>query len=260
MNIKQALAQGRSALQSTSDAPQLDSERLLLHVLKRQESTWLITHDDTALSRPDTNRYLSLLKERAEGRPLAYILGCQQFLKHTFKVNRHVLIPRPATEQLFLKSKTVIQQLHLNLNRPLNVADIGTGSGCLAISLALAFPETVLKNIYATDISSAALQVAKHNAVSHRVDHRLTFKKGHLLDPLSSRQIDLIISNPPYVPTPELAAAKHSPTADTSGLNFEPNIALDGGPDGQRFITTIINTKTPAVLETTGGLIRVFNL
>jgi release factor glutamine methyltransferase len=239
-------------LRNSSDAPDLDAQRLLLHVLKQTESSWLLTHSERVLSSQQETAFQGLIERRAGGEPLAYLLGWQEFYGRRFEVTPDVLIPRPSTEALVEQSVDVIKKMASELGRPLTIADIGTGSGCIAITLALEAAEAI-KDLYATDISSAALATARQNAIKHAVSDRIEFRQGNLLEPLKNVQIDLIVSNPPYIPSNEL---QQPPAPTTAGLRFEPSIALDGGPDGTHFLKKLRYSGIPAVLEGVNGQIE----
>jgi release factor glutamine methyltransferase len=165
---------------------------------------------------------MALFKRRAFREPLQYVLGTQEFCGLDFQVTPDVLIPRLETELLV----EVVRQKCADLSRAL-IADVGTGSGCVAIALARALPGATL---YATDRSPRALVVAQENAKRHGVHHRVTFLAGNLLDPIQllglQGHLDAIVSNPPYIPDADLAALQPE-----VGL-FEPRLALDGGNDG----------------------------
>jgi release factor glutamine methyltransferase len=250
MTIQQALHSGFEQLINTSDAPELDAQWLLVHVLQKKEASWLFTHQEQKLSSPEIEMYTQCIQGRRGGKPLAYILGSWEFYGREFFVNEHVLVPRPATEELIEKSLDYIRSLRTKLGRPLVIADIGTGSGCIAITLALETESRTLQKIYATDISPAALSVARQNALHYNVTDRIEFLQGDMLEPLKDKQIDLIVSNPPYVPSAELT---QQPTVNTRSLLFEPRIALDGGTEGQKYSAQI---SAPAVVETTKGIIQ----
>ncbi len=222
-----------------SDAPEL-------------EARWLLEETQ------DPKKLEKMVAERTTGKPLAYVLGHWDFYGRRFIVTPDVLIPRPTTEALIEESLEVIKKKSKALARPLVIADIGTGSGCVAVTLLLEGSGWI-KKIYATDISRAALAVGQNNAKQHGVLDKIEFLEGSMLNPLVDKKIDLIVSNPPYVPTAELERSLASPTPDTLGLRFEPRLALDGGLDGQQFIEQIKTTGIPAVLEVTGGNIARFN-
>jgi len=246
MVIEEALRQAQAALASVSDAPRLDAERLLLFVLHQKEPVWLHTRSDHELSEAEQKEFERAVQERASGKPLAYIVGEWEFYGRPFYVTPDVLIPRPATEELVAAA---LPYIHPGAT----VADIGTGSGAIAVTLALETSARVL----ATDVSAAALKVAKKNAQRYGVESRIEFLQGDMLSPLAHKKIDLIVSNPPYLPAEALAKAGWA--VDTVGLSFEPRIALDGGSDGRDFVRKIQATKIPAIVESTGGVIETFN-
>lgn len=250
--INDTLRDAATQLRAASDAPDLDAARLLLHVLGKQNSSWLLSHPEHQLTANEADEYARLMTERAAGTPLAYILGQWDFYGRPFTVSRHVLIPRPETEDLITAALRAIEDMYTKSGRNITVADVGTGSGCVAITLALESP--FIEKLYATDISPDALTVAKMNAERHGVAGRIEFLHGDMLTPLAGRRIDLIVSNPPYIPSSELNNGPR--TAETAGLQHEPRLALDGGPDGQYFTKTLMETNIPAVWEATGGTIQ----
>lgn len=252
MTINTALRRARATLRNSSDAPNIDAARLLLFTTKQTESSWLVSHGQETLSPEEKKYFLATVEKRATGYPLAYILGSWHFYGREFVVTPDVLIPRPATEQLIEIALAKIENLSKIVGRGLTIADIGTGSGCIAITLALESP--FIEHIYATDISEPALEVASKNAEKRGVSKKITFLPGSLLEPLQSISIDLIVSNPPYIPSAELDAM---PTIATKSLQFEPRQALDGSSDGQTYINTLKDSGLPAVLEVTGGTIEV---
>ncbi len=263
MTITLALQTTTSKLSEASDAPTLDAERLLLHILGRSESAWLYAHGDQTLTSAQEKMLTELVERRLTGEPLAYILGEWEFYGRSFLVTPDVLIPRPETENLVEAALQYIEKI----KRPeVTIADIGTGSGCIAITLAceLESRNSTFK-ILATDISPAALAVARKNADRYGVTHHIEFLEGDMLQPIADRQVDLVVSNPPYVPSQELDQSHFALRAsrdkiETRGLDFEPRIALDGGPDGQKFVEQIKNAGIPAFVEGTKSYIDSANL
>lgn len=258
MTIHSAIRLAQTQLSPASDAPQLDSERLLLHVLNQSETAWLYTHPEQPLTLPQQQRFGQLVARRAAGQPLAHILGEWEFYGRPFYVTPDVLIPRPVTEGLVDAALRYIKLWEQKNNQPPTIADVGTGSGCIAVTLCL---ETG-NQIIATDISLAALAVAKKNAERHGVAAKIAFLQGDMLKPLQNRKVDLIVSNPPYIPSQELNRSRFAlrsgatrGKSEAFGLRFEPRFALDGGPDGQRFVNQIKSAGIPALVETTGGQI-----
>ena len=173
------------------------------------------------------------LKRRACGEPVQYILGKTIFIGLEFKVNPSVFIPRPETEILVESVLNYYSPLACS-ESPVNILDIGTGSGCIAVSLA-----KLLRNvkITATDISAEALEVAKYNASLNKVN--INFLEGDLFRQYAkcaTTQYDIIVSNPPYIPTHEIALLQPE-------VQYEPRVALDGGKDGMDFYRRIIETS-----------------
>ena len=268
MLISEALKAAAEQLQETSDASELDARWLLLQVLQEsetREASWLDAHGDEELTTVAEQHFRRLIDERATGRPLAYLLGWWEFYGRRFRITEDVLIPRPTTEQLVDETldylTTTLRNVAVKRGQPFVVADVGTGSGCIAVTLAL---ESGMRNqelrFIATDISPAALAVAQENARRHGVADKIEFIAGNMLIPLQGRSVDLIVSNPPYVPTRELSpeppGAQGKSDPSRAGLRFEPQIALDGGPDGQRFTKSLLNLAVPSLVEVTGGDVR----
>lgn len=192
----------------------LEAEVLTAFVCK-QNRTWLVAHNTDRLS-PTQHRRLTALVQKRLGRwPIAYLTGQKDFFGRNFAVTSAVLIPRPETELLV---EIVLQTPGFK-----TVADIGTGSGCIAVTLAAEQPNL---KIFATDISTAALAIAKRNAHKHRVTSRITFRQGDLLQPLVKIKLDAVIANLPYVTTAEYST---SPS-----IKREPKLALAAGTDGLR--------------------------
>ncbi len=254
MIIQKALRLGHGRLRSSSDAPDLDAERLLLWVLGKPETSWLYAHSQDRLNENKMQEYLDVIALRQTGRPLAYITGESEFYGRSFHVNDNVLVPRSNTEELVAQALPIIKHLQNKLARPIAVADIGTGSGCIIITLALELAEG---NFLGTDISAPALAVAKHNAQRHFADKKINWLLGDLLAPLANLPIDLIVSNPPYVPTDYLGQPSNN---DTLGLTFEPRMALDGGLDGKNYTDRLKKSGIPTIIESTGGLIERFGI
>jgi len=215
VTIKQALSRAREILAASNiEDPPLESEILLRHVLKISRPE-LYQDFNRELNPEQEKNFWSLTERRLNHEPTAYITGHREFYGLDFYVDPSVLIPRPESELLVEKS------LQLAQNHPVSaIAEVGTGCGAIAISLALSLPQV---KIYATDISAAALRVALFNCQKHGVIDRICFLQGDMLDPLP-KPVDLIVANLPYIREPELP--------QTSTLNFEPFLALNGGPDG----------------------------
>ena len=200
----------------------------MAHVLGTSR-TALTAHPERPLSSVQLERYQKLVRRRASHYPLSYITGHAEFYGLEFEVTPEVLIPRPETETL----------VDLALARsPATVVDVGTGSGCIAVALGVHLPEAV---ITAIEISSSALAVARRNVERHRVSQRVRLMVGDVLSPRPG-PVDLIVSNPPYVPSGQCALLP------TSVRNHEPGLALDGGPDGLAIVRQLLS-QAPAVLR-----------
>jgi release factor glutamine methyltransferase len=215
----QALRQAIPALQPITDAPRLEAEVLLAHVLHTSR-TWLLAHLEHPLDPNQLTNYQTLVRRRAANYPLPYLTGRVEFYGLEFEVTPDVLIPRPETETLVdlaLTNPSISQSPNLPI-----IIDVGTGCGCIAVALAVHLPQAT---VYATDVSPAALAVARRNAARHRVADRVHLLAGDLLAPWLA-PVDLIVSNPPYAAQGELA------TLPLSVREHEPRLALDGGPDG----------------------------
>ena len=207
-----------------------DAESLLLHVLRRnapeRNLAWLIAHEDEAVA-PDVVAAMDgLVKRRFAGEPMQYIVGEAEFYGLPFYVNRGVLIPRPETEHLVDK----VVELAPLFRRP-RVADVGTGSGAIAIALAQELPDA---QITATDISVAALDVARENAKRNGVADRVRLVEGDLLAPVAGEQFDIVVSNPPYV------AERDRDSLSVEVRDYEPAQALFAGEDGLEIYRRLI--------------------
>ena len=214
--------------------PRSEAEILLRHILDVSRSE-LLTYPDRRLTSVQISRFEGLLSDRVSGYPLPYLTGRIEFYGLEIDVTPEVLIPRPETEMLV--------DLALE-RRPRTVVDVGTGSGCIAVALAKELPGL---EIYAIDISPAALAVARRNAERHGVDERIQFIVSDLLDRRPS-PVDLIVSNPPYVSADEWAAL---PAAIR---HHEPRLALDGGSDGLELIRRLLS-QSQGLLEPGGALL-----
>ncbi len=202
IDVRTALKRGLAQLRN-ANVPSftLAAELLLLHVLGRDRA-WLYAHPEQEISAADARQFFTLIARRANGEPTQHLTGKQEFWGLEFEVTPDVLIPRPETEHVIevTLDRLAVRELRAGRKQTLTgeglqIADIGTGSGCIAITLAKELPGTT---IYATDISSAALAVAQRNAMRHNVADRVRFLEGNLLDTVTA-QFDVIVSNPPYV-------------------------------------------------------------
>ncbi len=221
--VGEALTAGRAALAGVSETPGLEAQRLLAETTG-QSRAWLLAHPEAPLPSEALARYRNLLERRGAGEPLPYLLGWCEFFGRRFEVGPAVLIPRPETESL------VEAALGYLRHRPEMrwAVDVGTGSGCVAVTLALEAPWL---RVLATDVSRAALRLARRNARRHGVEGRVCMVQADLLAPLGGR-FDLICANLPYVPSATLTAL---PVAA-----WEPRLALDGGEDGLALVRRLL--------------------
>jgi release factor glutamine methyltransferase len=211
---------------------------LLGHVLGRDRS-FVITHANDLLGDQPYLTFRNLINRRAGGEPLQYLTGHQEFFKLDFEVSPDVLIPRPETELI------VEMALEFCRNDPApSIADIGTGSGCIAISVLYELPEA---RAIATDVSPAALRLAQRNAQRHGVDARLRLVTSDCFSALTDLKFSLILSNPPYVSGDELRQVPRE-------VRFEPREALEAGSDGLGVITRLL-VEAPRRLDPGGHLI-----
>ena len=220
------------------DSPRLDAEVLLSHVLGK-ERIYLYVHFDEPLEAPELAAYREYIKQRVARQPVAYIIGRREFMGLSFKVTPAVLVPQPDTEILVQAALD-----RLAAKPAARVADIGTGSGAIVLSLLYYRKELQAS---AVDISADALAVAAENAASLGVAERVMFCEGDLLAPLAGQQFDAIVSNPPYIPTADIAGL--APEVRTA----EPMGALDGGADGLVFYRRLV-ADAPALLASDGFL------
>jgi release factor glutamine methyltransferase len=289
-DVRIALKQGLARLRD-AHVPSftLAAELLLLHVFGR-DRTWLYAHPEEQMSPADVEHFFALIARRAAGEPTQHLTGKQEFWGLELEVTPDVLIPRPETEHLIevALDRLAVRELRADRKQALTgeglqIADIGTGSGCIAITLAKELPGAT---IYATDISSAALAVAQRNAMQHAVADRIRFLECNLLNgftaraaapagtsvvgaqhaaPLlgnaapnaeagsrvtehGSRSFDLIVSNPPYIGRREAAALMREVR------DHEPEIALYGGEEGYELYADLI-TQAAAHLKPGGILV-----
>jgi release factor glutamine methyltransferase len=242
LDVRGALGGGIAQLTARSvPSAALAAEMLLLHVLGRDRA-WLYAHPEDMLSAQQQADYLALLERRATGTPTQYLTGRQEFWGLEFEVTPDVLIPRPETEHIV---EVALGRLGESRKEPLRIADIGTGSGCLAIALAHEFSNA---RVTATDISAAALEVARRNATRHSVTHCIQFAQMNLLDGYPPASFDLIVSNPPYIAQEEAAGLPREVR------DHEPHAALFGGPTGVELYARL-NEQAAALLTPSGILV-----
>lgn len=219
-----------------SDTPALDASVLLAHIIGKPRS-WVLAHPEVTLTREMKNQLENALRQLENGKPFPYVLGQWEFFGMDFEVTPDVLIPRPETELLVEKAIAWLQES----TEHKMVADIGTGSGVIAISIAANVPDV---NVLATDISIEALKIAKRNAEKHAVSDRIEFIECDLFPDtqnITLKSFDLICANLPYIPTRTLH------TLPVYGR--EPTLALDGGSNGldlvRRLLQVAPNWLTP---------------
>jgi release factor glutamine methyltransferase len=215
VNRKEALVRVRKILtDSNIDDAALEGEILLKYVLGISRAQ-LFTDLESDISLSQTRTLMKLAIRRIKGEPCAYIIGIREFYGLDFLVNRHVLIPRPETELLIEQAIKLCHSYNYT-----KIADIGTGCGAIAVSLAVNLPSV---KVYATDISSQALRVAKKNCTKHKVADRVSLLRGDLLECLSE-PVEMIVANLPYV--------REGDITGKGPLSFEPQLALNGGERG----------------------------
>jgi len=234
--LREAFAQLRAA---GVPSHTLAAELLLMHALGR-DRTWLYAHPEEVISDSEVHLLTSLLARRAAGEPTQHLTGKQEFWSLEFEVTPDVLIPRPETEHVIevALDRLAVREIHAGRKQTfsgegLQIADIGTGSGCIAVALAKELPGAT---IHATDISSAALAVARRNAARHSVSDQIHFLESNLLDEVSHLSLffDLIVSNPPYIGRREAA------TLMREVRDHEAEVALYGGEEGYELYADLI--------------------
>ena len=221
MRIHEAIVLATQRLEESGiPGSRLDAERLLAFELGKDRS-YLLAHFQDSVPESSVERFFARITERRRGKPLQYLLGWQEFRGLEFEVTPDVLIPRPETELLVDAAVERFSE-----GNPI-LADVGTGSGCIAVATAAALPGS---RVIATDLSEEALSVARRNASRHQVSERIQFLSGDLLLPLSplglEEKLDCVLSNPPYV------AVRDLPALQREVRDWEPRLALVGGLTG----------------------------
>ena len=244
MKIDQALLSARARLAEAEFEPALREANLLLARALECSEAQLVARGSDDLDNSRLARFLELLDRRLTGEPVAYILGEKEFFGRTFFVDRRVLIPRPETEHL------VEVALDLGLPTEPRILDIGTGSGCLAVTLLAEMPGS---RAVATDVSLAALRVAERNANRHGVFEKLDLVAADLASAVDLAGFQLVVSNPPYIGRDEVSSLSPEIT------QFEPEAALFASPAGhsllERLLATLsdLQSGTPLLLEIGAG-------
>lgn len=220
----------RLFIDSGIDTPQLDAEVLMAHVIN-QPRIHVIAHHEEVLNDEQSILFDEYVMRRAKREPLAYIIGSWEFWGLDFEVDNNVLVPRADTETL-----VEVAMAGLKGTEPI-AADIGVGSGCIAISLASELPNLV---IYGTELSPKTAEIAHRNALKHGVEIQVPIFEGNLLEPLPEElkgKLDAVISNPPYIPSVDIEDLQ------PEVRDFEPRGALDGGVDGLDCIAAILDAS-----------------
>lgn len=231
--VQEALKDAVDRLENTgARTPLLDAEVLLCEVLNL-DRLYLYIQRGRSLTQKEKDAFEAFLEKRIQGVPLQYIIHRQEFMGLDFYVEEGVLIPRPDTEILV---ETVLQWVKEKQGPTfLRMADLGTGSGAITVSLAK-YIETA--HVFSVDLSEKALSVGRINAQRHGVSEKITFLQGDLLEPLAEKnllgQLDILVSNPPYIPTKDIEGLQ------IEVAKFEPRMALDGGPEGLDFYRRIV--------------------
>lgn len=233
----------RTRLAPISDTPDLDASVLIAHILNKPR-TWVMAHPELTLTSEQQKQLEDSLVQLEHGESFPYVLGHWEFFGLEFDVTSDVLIPRPETELLVEKAIAWLQESPVRRT----VADVGTGSGVIAISIAMNVPDA---KILATDISFEALEVARKNAIKFDVNNRIDFVQCdllpyHIYSLSTERHFDLICANLPYIPTDTLHQLPI--------FGREPSLALDGGPDGLDLIRRLL-TIAPNWLAPNGMLL-----
>jgi release factor glutamine methyltransferase len=212
-----------------SDSSRLDAEVLLAEALQCQRIELYTRFAEVPPAEP-LQKFRNWVKRRAAGEPVAYLVGQKEFYSLRFKVTPATLIPRPETEHLIVAALEVCK----GYEKPIRIIDVGTGSGCIAVTMATQLDKNYV--VAATDISLEALAVARENAEAHGVDAQIRFYEGDLLDalPEGSKPVHLIVSNPPYIGRCEVD------TVEATVKDFEPDAALFAGEQGTEVIERLI--------------------
>ena len=228
MNLSDAFKKGIEILKNVgNEAPASDAGVLLCSAV-RCDRAFLYAHGSNELDSVLLENYFSMLERRAAGMPLQYLTGVQEFMSLSFEVGEGVLVPRQETE--------ILVEAVMNLCRERGgidrILDIGTGSGCIAVSLAYYIPDC---NVTAIDKMLDALAIAQRNAITNGVADRVRFVKSNLFEELEKEPFDVMVSNPPYIRTKDIEGLQREVRC------YEPPEALDGGEDGLHFYKAILH-------------------
>lgn len=233
MVIREIIKKVTDMLRESSDNAIFEAHLIVREVLDL-EPLDIVIGKNNEVDRESEEKILNIAKRCTDGEPIQYILGNQEFMSLSFKVTPDVLIPRADTETLV---EYIIEKYK---NKGVSALDIGTGSGCIGISLAVYNKRAYIR---AVDVSEKALKIAKENAENNGVDDRIVYVKCDIMKDRVFGRYDLIVSNPPYIETDVI------PTLDKNVRDFEPHLALDGGADGLDFYRHIIDIAPFALNE-----------
>jgi release factor glutamine methyltransferase len=241
MTIREILIKYMNELSSISDTPKLDTEILLQKALGDVDRLYIQLNLNKELNDNELNIFNEMIKDRLKGRPIAYIVNNREFMGLDFYVEEGVLIPRPDTEPLVEEVIDLAQE-----KLELKIADIGTGSGAITVSLAKYIDNC---HVYSLDISDKALSIGKKNAINNGVEEKIDFIKSDVFSGIKDKDLilDIIVSNPPYIRKADIS------TLHTQVKDYEPYIALEGGEDGLDFYRTI--TKESVNYLKPGGIL-----
>jgi release factor glutamine methyltransferase len=236
--VGQALAWAGARLREAgSPSPRLDAEVLLAHLLER-DRTWLLAHPEEPMGQPDA--YGALIARRAAGEPVAYLRGFKEWRSLRIRTDARALIPRPETELLLEAAVEEIERRLVPAGAAVLAWDVATGSGAVAVALALRFAPQIRAGrlrLIASDLSEEALELAAENLAGHGVGELVELVRADLLEPAGGAvpAPDVVVANLPYVPSAEVDARRGS-------LGFEPRVALDGGPDGLAVLRSLLDS------------------
>ena len=242
MKIEKALEKGSMILnQNNISSSKLDSEILISKVLKRDRK-FVIMNFQKEIEKNSLNTFMDLIKQRSVGKPIAYLIGKKDFWKYEFELNTEVLVPRPDTEIIIEE----VLKMTKNKNK-LNILDIGSGSGCIILSI---LKEKINFFGIGIDVSKNCVDLSRRNADKIGVSNRVKFLKSDI-DNFKNHKYDLIVSNPPYISHADLKML------DRGIIDFEPILALDGGLDGLSLIRRVIN-KASKLIKKNGRFVLEF--
>ena len=243
MNVKETLnATGETLIKTGSPDAKLEAEVLIRHVLGIDRATFFRDLEEPVTD-SDRQHLDDLVVRRLRREPLNYITGFREFYGLSFEVSDSVLIPRQETELLV---ETVISLARSRPKHEIKICDVGTGSGAIAISLAVNLP---FAEITAIDISQSALDIADTNRRTHGVYNRVALRRGNLLEPVDFKP-EIIVSNPPYIPMGDLSLLQPE-------IQYEPRVALDGGTDGLELIRGLLSQSLDKVSSTGAILFEI---